>query len=131
WLLLAGLLSREWHAIHLQSVSLRSLIAVLYLLVFSSLVAFSAYVWLLRTTSPARASTYAYVNPVVAVFLGWLVAGEIVTARMLLAMGTIMVAVFLILSRQTEGASKPSSQSMGPVLRTKDEPEIAPRSPSR
>src|SRR5262245_8436915 len=67
WLLLAGLLNGEWHAILLHSVSLRSWMAVLYLLVFSSLVAFSAYLWLLRTTSPARASTYAYVNPVVAV----------------------------------------------------------------
>lgn len=119
WLLLAGLLNGEWHAISLTSVSLRSWIAVLYLLVFSSFVAFSAYLWLLRTTSPARASTYAYVNPVVAVSLGWLVAGEVVTVRMLFAMASIIVAVFLILSRQTERASKPSC--MDPLLRMEDE----------
>ena len=100
WLLLAGYLTDEWKAINLAHASLRSWIAVSYLLVFGSLIAFTAYIWLLRATTPARASTYAYVNPVVAVFLGWLLAGEVVTARMLFAMGIIIAAVVLIVSRQ-------------------------------
>jgi drug/metabolite transporter (DMT)-like permease len=90
----------------LANASVRSWIAVLYLLVFGSLIAFTAYVWLLRATTPARASTYAYVNPVVAVFLGWLLAGEVVTPRMLLAMGVIIASVVLIITRQGEAAPK-------------------------
>jgi drug/metabolite transporter (DMT)-like permease len=70
WLLLAGSLTGEWNAINLGHASLRSWIAVSYLLVFGSLFAFTAYIWLLRATAPAWASTYAYVNPMVAVFLG-------------------------------------------------------------
>jgi drug/metabolite transporter (DMT)-like permease len=105
WLLLAGFFNGEWRQIDLVHASLRSWIAVMYLLVFGSLIAFTAYVWLLRVTTPARASTYAYVNPVVAVFLGWLLAGEAVTGRMLLAMGIVIAAVALI-SSQSERASQ-------------------------
>lgn len=120
WLLLAGLLNGEWNAIDLGNASLRSWIAVSYLLVFGSIVAFSAYVWLLKTTSPARASTYAYINPIVAVLLGWLLAGEVVTTRMLFAMGAIIVAVFLILSRQTQRAPKPSLLPTEPLVGIED-----------
>jgi drug/metabolite transporter (DMT)-like permease len=108
WLLLAGLLTGEWGSISLAHVSLRSWIAVMYLLIFGSLIAFTAYVWLLRKTTPARASTHAYVNPVVAVLLGWLLADEAVTARMLLAMGVIIAGVVLINSRQSERSAQTS-----------------------
>ena len=64
---------------------------------FGSLLGFSAYVWLLRATTPARVSTYAYVNPVVAVFLGWAFAGEAVTLRIALATIAIVVSVALII----------------------------------
>ena len=77
-------------------VSARSALAVSYLVVFGSLVAFTAYVWLLRAASPALVSTYAFVNPVVAVFLGWLLASEPVGARVLLAAVVIVGAVVLI-----------------------------------
>ena len=106
-LLVVGILTGEWKTIDLANASVRSWLAVLYLLVFGSLIAFTAYVWLLRATTPARASTYAYVNPVVAVFLGWLLAGEAVTTRMLLAMGVIIAAVVLIITRQ--GAAAPET----------------------
>jgi len=66
-------------------VSLRSALALGYLIVFGALVAFTAYVWLLRVTTTARVSTYAYVNPLVAVFLGWALAGEPITLRTMLA----------------------------------------------
>ena len=66
----------EWAVLPAAAVSARSLLALGYLIVAGSLLGFSAYVFLLGATTPARVSTYAYVNPVVAVFLGWLFAGE-------------------------------------------------------
>jgi len=76
--------------------SQRSILALLYLIVFGSIVAFSAYVWLLRVSTPARVGTYAYVNPVIAVFLGWLLADEALTGRMLIAAAVIVSGVVLI-----------------------------------
>ena len=79
----------EWNA-----VSTRSWIALLYLIVFGSWVGFTAYIWLLRVSTPSRVSTYAYVNPVIAVFLGWLVLGETVSGRM--AWGALVVLAGVI-----------------------------------
>jgi drug/metabolite transporter (DMT)-like permease len=79
-----------------SAVSLRSLLGLLYLVVFGSIVAFSAYIWLLRVSTPARVSTYAYVNPVVAVLLGAAFAGEALTTRMLVAAAVIVSGVALI-----------------------------------
>ena len=76
--------------------SLRSIARVAYLVVFGSIVAFTAYVWLLRVSTPARVSTYAYVNPIVAVLLGWAFAGEALTARMMVAAAVIVSGVALI-----------------------------------
>jgi drug/metabolite transporter (DMT)-like permease len=78
------------------AVSVRSWLGFLYLVVFGSLIAFSAYVWLLRASTPARVSTYAYVNPVVAVLLGAALASEELTARMLIAAVVIVSGVALI-----------------------------------
>jgi drug/metabolite transporter (DMT)-like permease len=78
------------------AVSLRSILSLGYLVVFGSIIAFSAYVWLLRVSTPARVSTYAYVNPVVAVLLGAAFAGEALTARMLVAAAVIVSGVALI-----------------------------------
>lgn len=95
-LLVLGLAAGQATELDLARVSLRSLLALGYLVVFGSLVAFTAYIWLLRATSPARAATYAYVNPVVAVVLGWALAGEPLTTRTLLAAAVIIGAVVLI-----------------------------------
>jgi drug/metabolite transporter (DMT)-like permease len=65
-------------------------------------VGFSAYTWLLRVTTPARASTYAYVNPVVAVFLGWALAGEALTLQTILAAAVIISAVVIITTQQSK-----------------------------
>ncbi len=92
----------EWGRFAPRVVSLRSAGAVLYLCVFGSIVAFTAYSWLLRHADPARVATYAYVNPVVAVLLGWWLAHEPLTPRTLLAAGIIVGAVVLI----TSSASK-------------------------
>jgi drug/metabolite transporter (DMT)-like permease len=78
------------------SISLLSIAGWLYLVVFGSIVAFTAYVWLLRVSTPARVSTYAYVNPVVAVLLGYAIAGEPLTTRMMVAAAVIVSGVVLI-----------------------------------
>jgi drug/metabolite transporter (DMT)-like permease len=77
-------------------VSTASLLAVLYLIVFGSLIGYTAYVWLLRAAPTSLVSTYAYVNPVVAVFLGWAIASEPIGARTLVAGAMILLAVALI-----------------------------------
>lgn len=94
--LLAGSLLGEWGRLELDSISWRSALSFIYLIIFGSWVGFSAYIWLLRVTTAAIASTYAYVNPVVAVFLGWALAGEAFSERTLLAATIIVVAVALI-----------------------------------
>ncbi|MGH7546003.1 MAG: EamA family transporter, partial [Gemmatimonadota bacterium] len=93
WLLLAGTLAGEWGRVDPGAVSPRSATALLYLTVFGSLVGFSSYIWLLRVSTPARVSTYAYVNPVVALFLGWALAGESLTPRTGLAVALVLAAV--------------------------------------
>ena len=95
-LILAGTLTGEWYRLNLAAASLRSLLSVAYLIVFGSLIAFPAYIWLLKNASPARVSTYAYVNPVLAVFLGWALAGEVLNSRIFVAAVVIVLAVILI-----------------------------------
>jgi drug/metabolite transporter (DMT)-like permease len=95
-LLLVGTVTGEWSRVDLEGVSLRSLLALGYLIVFGAIVGYSAYVWLLRVATSARVSTYAYVNPVVAVLLGWALAGETFTVRMAVAAAVIVSGVALI-----------------------------------
>jgi drug/metabolite transporter (DMT)-like permease len=78
------------------AVDARAVLSLLYLIVFGSVVAFTAYIWLMRTTDAVKVSTHNFVNPIVAVLLGVLVAGETLTPRMLVAGGIIVVAVMLI-----------------------------------
>lgn len=70
--------------------------SLLYLVIFGSVVAFSAFTWLVNTEGPSRAASYVYINPFVAVLLGWGVAGEALTPRMLVAGAAIVLAVVLI-----------------------------------
>jgi drug/metabolite transporter (DMT)-like permease len=95
-LLVLGSATGEWGRVSTAGISAVSVAALLYLAVVGSLVALSAYMWLLRVCPPSRVSTYAYVNPVVAVFLGWLIAGESFTPRMLVATTIILGAVVLV-----------------------------------
>lgn len=100
-----GIVAGETARFDLSAVSTTSLAALLYLIVFGAIVAFPAYIWLLKNTSLAMASTYAYVNPAVAVFLGWLIADEPVTPRTVLAASVIVGGVLIITtSRATMGA---------------------------
>lgn len=92
----AALTAGETRTFDLAAVSLRSIIGLAYLAILGSVVAYSAYIWLLQVSSPARVATYAYVNPVIAVLLGWAFAGEPITVRTLIAAGVILAAVILI-----------------------------------
>jgi drug/metabolite transporter (DMT)-like permease len=85
--------------------SMASLAAMAYLVVFGSLVAFSAYTWLLKHAPVSVVATYAYVNPVVAVLLGALVLGEVVTPSMLIGAAIILAAVAFIVSRSATRSS--------------------------
>ena len=95
-LLVAAALTGELAHVDIQAISARSYAALAYLVVFGALIGFTAYLWLLRVTSAANVSTHSFVNPVIAVFLGWAIAGEQVTARTLAASGIIVAAVALI-----------------------------------
>jgi drug/metabolite transporter (DMT)-like permease len=97
------------------NVAAPSLIGWLYLVTFGSLLGFTAYIFLLGATTPAKASTYAYVNPVVAVLLGWAVAGEPFTPRMAVAAVTILGAVALItLANTRQSSANVSARSPSP-----------------
>jgi drug/metabolite transporter (DMT)-like permease len=86
----------EWQVLAERSISARSALAFLYLTLIGSLIGFSTYAWLLRVASPTAVATYAYVNPLVAVLLGWLVLDEVPGLDVLLAATLIVSAVVLI-----------------------------------
>lgn len=95
-LLLLSILVGEPQRFAWSAVSGRSLIALVYLVVFGSWLGFSTYIWLLRVSTPSKVSTYAYVNPVIAVFLGWLVLGETVSGHMLVGALVVVAGVVAI-----------------------------------
>jgi drug/metabolite transporter (DMT)-like permease len=101
-LLLLGTLSGEGLQLHLSGVALRSLLGLVYLILAGSLLGFTAYLWLLRSVPTARVSTYAFVNPAVAVFLGWALGSEPLTRRELLASVTIIAGVALIITAKSK-----------------------------
>jgi len=105
-LLVVGTLTGEWSSFNASAVTSRSLFAVAYLIVFGSIIGFSSYVYLLRATTLSRVSTYAYVNPVVAVIIGWLVGGETLGGRVLIAAALIIAAVAAITTLGTRKTSK-------------------------
>jgi drug/metabolite transporter (DMT)-like permease len=95
-LLLSGIAFGEPHRLHVADISRASWLGWAYLVTFGSLVGFTAYIYLLKAVSPAKASTYAYVNPIVAVLLGWAIAGEAVTSRTAVAAAIILAGVGMI-----------------------------------
>jgi len=112
-LALAGVVSGEAGQLHVAQISARSLAGLLYLIVFGSLVAFSAYAWLLSHVRLSLVSTYAYVNPVVAVFLGWAILSEPITGRTLLASAVIVTAVALIVAARNAPSRLPPPTDTG------------------
>ena len=86
----------EFRGLHWSAVSIKSIFGLGYLIVFGSIVAFTAYTWLLQRVPPAVVATHTYANPVVAVLLGWLLASEPLTARVAIASVAILGAIMLI-----------------------------------
>jgi drug/metabolite transporter (DMT)-like permease len=101
-LYLAATFAGEWNALSFSAITTRSLMGLLYLIVFGSLVGFVAYGWLLRNAPISLVSTYAYVNPVVAIFLGAWLDSELINARIIVAALIIIGSVVVInMSKQT------------------------------
>jgi drug/metabolite transporter (DMT)-like permease len=107
-LLLVGLLLGETGELRAEAFTARAVAAWFYLIIFGSLIGFSAFTYLLRVSTPAKVATSAYVNPLVAVLLGWALLGESVSGRTILAAAVIIGGVVLIRWRQsTADAAEP------------------------
>ena len=105
-LLAAAGVTGEFHALRWAAVSLKSILGLAYLIIFGSIVAFTAYTWLLQRCAPTLVSTHTYANPVVAVLLGWLFASEPVTVRVVFASIVILGAIVLIRRGEREGVAR-------------------------
>jgi drug/metabolite transporter (DMT)-like permease len=116
-----GLALGEGGRMHPSQISAASLGALLFLIVFGSLVAFTAYGWLLRHASTPLLSTYAYVNPAVAVFLGWAFVGEHVGGREIAAGLVVLSSIaMLMLAREAREATPATPESQPGYIRSKD-----------
>ncbi len=115
-----ALFTGEWQQVDLSAISGRSLAAFAYLIVFGSIIALSAYVYLLRETTAASVATYAFVNPVIALFLGWLV-GEPLNGRSLIGATLVIGAVaFLHWNRISQPSGEKSIPREGAVMHQQD-----------
>jgi len=98
----------EFHGFRMQAVSMKAWVALVYLIVAGSIIAFTAYVWLLHHESPTRVGTYAYVNPVVAVVLGYFFGGEAIGARTIAGTVLVLVSVVVITTSPKKEISAPA-----------------------
>jgi drug/metabolite transporter (DMT)-like permease len=125
FMIVVGVARGELTRVHPAQISLGSAAALAYLVIVGSLVGFSTYTWLLATTRTSLISTYAYVNPVVAVLLGWLFLNERLTAQTLAASSLIVVAVAMIVwARRTREPFSTEAPRGGPA--PKDRMRAAP-----
>ncbi len=118
WLLVTAVLTGELARFDPAGITARSVGAWVYLVTFGSLIGFSTFTWLMKHSTPAKVSTYAYVNPIVAVFLGWLVLHEEVSPRIFLAAAIIIAGVVIITVTKN---AKPKAVAPTPI-----EPEPTP-----
>jgi drug/metabolite transporter (DMT)-like permease len=100
-LTVAGFALGEAGRVNVAEFSTRSIIALTYLIFIGSLVAFTAYVWVLQHAPVSKVATYAYVNPVIAIFLGWLVLSEEITTSIFLGAGIIVASVAFIVRKES------------------------------
>jgi drug/metabolite transporter (DMT)-like permease len=105
-LLTVGVASGELSHFDVYRVSHASILGLGYLITFGSLLGFTSYIWLLDKVSPARLGTYAYVNPIVAVLLGWAIAGETLSARTAIAAAIVICAVALITTARSTTSAR-------------------------
>lgn len=124
-LALLSLVAGEWRRVSPAHVAWEAWVALAYLIVFGSVIAFSAFTYLLRTSTPQKVATSAYVNPLVALFLGWSLGGETVTGRMLMGAGIIVLSVVLV-----RWARRPEVADVGDlgVVETGEHPVAMPGS---
>jgi len=113
-LVLAGLLLGEGPKVNLAQASSTSLLSWVYLVIFGSIIGFTAYIYLLNHASPAAASTYAYVNPIVAVLLGWYFVDETISIRTGVA-GAVILAAVVLLTLRPATRSRPVTPASAPV----------------
>jgi drug/metabolite transporter (DMT)-like permease len=99
-LMLMSFILGEWSGFNFSEVVVRSWLGLTYLVVFGSIITFSAYTWLLTVTTATRISTHTFINPIVAVLVGWAFAGEALTKGMLVAAVLILISVYLVLFRK-------------------------------
>ena len=118
-LAVVGTLTGDWSRLDVSAITLRSWLSLAYLIVFGSIIAFTAYVWLLKVSTPAKVSTYAYVNPIVAVVLGVWLGGETLAPSTLGAATVILLAVVMITSERARARATPLP------------PAASPRAPTR
>lgn len=96
FLLVIAFASGDWWKTDFTAIHSTSLWAMGYLIIFGSVIAYSSYIWLMKNVNPAWVSTYAFVNPIVAVTLGWAIGNEVLTPTSLLSAGIILIAVIII-----------------------------------
>jgi drug/metabolite transporter (DMT)-like permease len=116
-----GISRGELGRVHVSAISGASVLAVLYLITFGSIVAFTSYGWLLKNAPTPLLSTYAYVNPAVAVFLGWAFAGEQVGGREIAAGLVILASVaMLFVARGPRAEPEATAESLAPYIRAQE-----------
>ena len=114
-LVLAGL-TGEFTGFHVQAVSWAAWLALLYLIVAGSIVGFTAYIWLLHYESPTKVGTYAYVNPLVAVCMGYFFGGEAVGSRTLLGTLLVLASVVTITTTKKNSEGRVRSSVSGQLI---------------
>jgi len=119
-LLIISAVTGEWQKFDYRTVSSVSWIALAYLIFVGALVAYTAYSWLMQNAAPSAVSTYAYVNPVVAVLLGWAIAGESMTAQMLIGAAVIVISVMLVTANNKKKPSEDTVEIHESLMPTTD-----------
>lgn len=118
-MVVVGLIAGEASDVHVAAFSAKSIGALAYLVVAGSLLAFTAYVWLLENAPISTVATYAYVNPVIAIFLGWAILSEEVTIRVVVGALAIVLSVAAVVRREGGAAPTPEAEPEAPVVRSR------------
>jgi len=125
-LLIVGLLTGESGQVKLESFSSASVVALLYLIVFGSVLAYTAYTWLLQNASVSRVSTYAYVNPLVAIFLGSVLLQEPIDAFIVIGAAMIVAAVIVVVRTEASRAAAARAGAAAQAAHNEPAPDPAP-----
>ena len=112
---LAGLVAGELGLVQVESFSERSIVAFVYLVTFGSILAYTAYTWLLQNATVSKVATYAYVNPVVAIILGWWVLAEEINPSMIVGGAMIVLAVGLVVRTEARPAAPVGALEVKPA----------------